>query len=112
MNKRNFLIAVLLLCCGCQIYPSKIELLEKGTKTFEIVDIKQPKHYYLSLRDVVTDQTFSKIYVAKRFYDWEKLPVGTKLELSFERWKFDDGSEKTLFPELKQELETFLKKVE
>lgn len=90
-------------------FPEKTELLDIGTQVFEIVKINPPKHYYLTLRNVVTNEIITSVYVSKHFNDWRELPVNTQVRLTYQKWKYSDDSIKTSFPEIFNELKKSLK---
>jgi len=52
-------------------------------KTYEVVDIKPPKRFYVSLRDTQTGQVYKDLYVSKRCSHWQKLKINSQ-------WKFPE----------------------
>ena len=75
------IIAVWLLQ-GCERRPPD-PVVSVQKKWFTVVDIRLPKHFYVSLREEGTNYVFKDQYVDKNCDDVDKLRVGS-------RWQFEE----------------------
>jgi hypothetical protein len=72
-----FLVCFSLL--GCE-FPKEIKRIEK---TYEVIEIKKPKRFKVSLKDIETGVVYKMVSVSKRCSNWQKLKIGSQ-------WKFDE----------------------
>lgn len=63
-------------------------------RTFEVTEVKRPKHFRVSLRDVETGQNFSRLHVSKRCHNWRKTKVGSQWQLPVTTRVYKDGSKR------------------
>lgn len=80
MKKIIAAVAILGLVAGCSREPDIF--IGKETKTFEVIGINQPKHFYVDLKDVNTGQHYNHVYISKHCNDWRKLKMGSKWDLA------------------------------
>ena len=74
------LLASLTLLTGCGFND---EIVSQKLKTYEVIDVKRPKYFKVSLRDVETNQVFERLRVSKRCSNWRNLKLGS-------RWQFTE----------------------
>lgn len=67
---------------GCEARRSEAPVLSSEIKEFEVVGINQPKHFYVSFREVGTGFVFKNQYVSKHCNDWRKLKLGSRWKLT------------------------------
>lgn len=79
MFKHIIAIFACIFLFGCEL-PKEIKRVEK---TYEIVEIKKPKRFKVSLKDVETGVIYKMERVSKRCVSWDKLKIGSK-------WKFEE----------------------
>lgn len=60
---------------GCDAFTGKIT--KEQWKSFKIISIKPPKHFYVGLQDVETGEIYENIYVRKTCGNWRNLKVGS-----------------------------------
>lgn len=85
LKKSVFIIfAISAMLVGCEPYVPD-PLLSTKKKTYEIVKINQPKHFYVDVRDVETGNVYKHQYVSKHCNAWRKLQIGS-------RWYFYENT--------------------
>lgn len=70
-------LVCLLTLVGCERRPPDA-VVASTKKTYEIVGINQPKHFYVDLRDVETGYVYKHVYVSKHCNAWRKLKMGSQ----------------------------------
>lgn len=76
------IIAISALMIGCEAHVPD-PLLSTKKKTYEIVKINQPKHFYVDVKEVDTGYVYKRQYVSKHCNSWRKLKIGS-------RWHFEE----------------------
>lgn len=84
------LLASLTLLTGCGFNDT---IVSQKLKTYEVIDIKRPKHFKVSLRDVETNQVFKMIRVSKRCSNWRNLKLGSHWQFTEVVKMKEDGSQ-------------------
>lgn len=79
MFKNIVAVLIFLSLLGCE-FPKEIKRVEK---TYEVTEIKRPKRFKVSLKDIETGVVYEMVSVSKRCGSWQKLKVGSQ-------WKFDE----------------------
>lgn len=90
MNHKPILLAAAAIfamtaCKG----PEPIRTVEK---TYEITDLKRPKHFLVTVRDVETGQVNENLYVSKHCFEWGRLKVGSLWIFKETTYRWSDGS--------------------
>jgi hypothetical protein len=93
------LIALLLLLTGCCCSNART-LKSEVTEDFEVIGLRQPKHFAVSLRNCTTGDEYFNIYVSKHFNRWKEIPIGCKIPLTYRIYEDNnDGHESVRFYE-------------
>lgn len=95
MRSKNKLIlasilALSLIGCG----PSG-EVVSSEVRVYEITEVRQPKHFYVSLRDVQTGRVFNDVYISKHCSHWRNAIVGTQWKFREVRYKYGESDYRT-----------------
>lgn len=80
MLKYISLILMSIILSGCFERPVETE---RHRKVYEIIEIKRPKHFRVTLRDVETGRIFENKNISKHCNHWQKLKLNS-------RWYFDE----------------------
>lgn len=64
-----------LFLAGCGLKDKVVDIQDK---MYEVVEIKPPKHFYITLKDVETGEIYKRLYVSKRCSSWKKLEKGSQ----------------------------------
>lgn len=80
MLKYISLILVSIILSGCFERPVETE---RHRKLYEITEIKRPKHFRVTLKDVETGRIFANKNISKHCNHWQKLKLNS-------RWYFDE----------------------
>lgn len=77
----KYIIAILacIFLFGCEL-PKEIKRVEK---IYEIIEIKSPKRFKVTLKDTENGIIYERLYVSKWCSSWRNLKIGSK-------WKFDE----------------------
>jgi hypothetical protein len=91
----RYLLLLLVFLAGCSCRATHKVVVESGFDEFRITGIDQPKHYYVDIVNVRTEEDQKHVYVSKHFNDWRKLPVGTVFKMEWEKsyYIYDDTKE-------------------
>ncbi len=76
MNKLICISFFLILLSGCDA----AVVLKSVEKEYEVIEIKRPKYFKVTLKDKVTGETYSRLSVSKRCSSWNKLKIGDTLK--------------------------------
>lgn len=68
-------------------------VLEKHKQQYEVVGVRPPKHFMLSLKNTDTGQIFSDVYVAKHCSNWNKFKKGQILTFEEVTYKYEKKPE-------------------
>ncbi len=76
MNKLICISFFLILLSGCDA----AVVLNSVEKEYEVIEIKRPKYFKVTLKDKLTDEIYSRLSVSKRCSSWDKLKIGDTLK--------------------------------
>lgn len=79
MLKNLVLVFSCIFLFGCEL-PKEIK---RVPKTYEVIEIKKPKRFKVSLKDTENGTIYKMVRVSKRCSNWQKLKIGSK-------WQFDE----------------------
>lgn len=68
-------------------------VLEKHKQQYEVVGVRPPKHFMLSLKNTDTGQIFSDVYVSKHCSNWASFKKGQILTFEEVTYKYEKKPE-------------------
>lgn len=68
-------------------------VLENHRQQYEIIDIRPPKHFMISLKNTDTGQIFPDVYVSKHCSNWNTFKKGQILTFEEVTYKYDKKPE-------------------
>jgi hypothetical protein len=91
----KYLLLLLVFLAGCSCRATHKVVVDSGFDEFRITGINRPKHYYLDIVNVRTEEEHKHVYVSKHFNSWQKLPVGTVFKMEWEKsyYRYTDNNE-------------------
>lgn len=76
-----------------QFFQGSRVVLEKHTQQYEVIGVRPPKHFMLSLKNTDTGQIFSDVYVSKHCSNWNKFKKGQVLTFEEVTYKYEKKPE-------------------
>lgn len=80
-----------------------ITIVKAEVRRYELLDYDPPKHFYVELRDVKTNQVYQRVYVSKHCNEYRKLEIHGEYNLQVQVHE-QEGKQWLVFTNLAQEL--------
>lgn len=95
-----FIALVMLLLSFLIYYSLFVRGSEKitafGTKTYRVVAIDPPKHFYVTLFDVDAGEVAGKFYVSKHCSGWQKLKLNSEWQFDYTLYEYSVSKQQKL----------------
>lgn len=90
--KNIFLVlGVILFLSGCeQVEPAKE--ISREYRQYELLELDQPKHVYITIKDVKTGYVWNRLYVSKHCNTWRDIPINSVWGFELVTYENADGS--------------------